>query len=206
MFNPIFKDNVQGRKHPQSCAFAEPGLRSNGWSEHSGQVTHICVGNLTIIGSGNGLSTGRRKAIIWAPDGILSIAPVGTKRSKVLSAKWRPLCLSRNVLIRHVTNNIIFTHISYICCYNFHLQHRLAWLACVILNETEAPCLLTTITLVTIQLQFVGQSHQQTFDRISCSIELRLFISFFMWTQFWTNVSSHTTANAHNFCCDSSIL
>ena len=26
MFNPIFKENVQERKHPGSCAFAEPAL------------------------------------------------------------------------------------------------------------------------------------------------------------------------------------
>ena len=26
MFNPIFKENVQGRKHAGSCAFAEPEL------------------------------------------------------------------------------------------------------------------------------------------------------------------------------------
>ena len=26
MFNPIFKENVQGQKHPGSCAFAEPEL------------------------------------------------------------------------------------------------------------------------------------------------------------------------------------
>ena len=26
MFNPVFKENVQGRKHPGSCAFAEPEL------------------------------------------------------------------------------------------------------------------------------------------------------------------------------------
>ena len=26
MFNPIFKENFQGRKHPGSCAFAEPDL------------------------------------------------------------------------------------------------------------------------------------------------------------------------------------
>ena len=26
MFNPIFKKNVQGQKHPRSCAFAEPEL------------------------------------------------------------------------------------------------------------------------------------------------------------------------------------
>ena len=30
-----------------------------------GRMTHICVGNLTIIGSDNGLSPGRHQAIIW---------------------------------------------------------------------------------------------------------------------------------------------
>ena len=32
---------------------------------HWGRVTHICVSKLTIIGSDNGLSPGRRGAIIW---------------------------------------------------------------------------------------------------------------------------------------------
>ena len=32
---------------------------------HWGPVTHIYVGNLTIIGSDNGLSPGRLEAIIW---------------------------------------------------------------------------------------------------------------------------------------------
>ena len=26
MFNPLFKENVQGKKHPGNCAFAEPEL------------------------------------------------------------------------------------------------------------------------------------------------------------------------------------
>ena len=34
-------------------------------------MTHICVGDLTIIGSENGLAPGRRQAIIWTSDGIL---------------------------------------------------------------------------------------------------------------------------------------
>ena len=42
---------------------------------HRGRVTHICVGNLTIIGSDNGLSPGRRQAIIWTNAGILLIGP-----------------------------------------------------------------------------------------------------------------------------------
>ena len=45
---------------------------------HWGRVTHICVGNLAIIVSDNGLSPGRRQAIIWTNAGILLIGPLGT--------------------------------------------------------------------------------------------------------------------------------
>ena len=81
---------------------------------HWGRVTHICVGNLTIIGPDNGLSPGRRQAIIWTNPGILLIGPWGTNFSEILigihtfsfkkihlrmsSAKWRPFCLGLNVL------------------------------------------------------------------------------------------------------------
>ena len=81
---------------------------------HWGRVTHLCVGELTIIGSDNGLSPGRRQAIIWTNAGILLIGPWGTKFSKILigihtfsfkkihlkmsSVKWRPFCLGLNVL------------------------------------------------------------------------------------------------------------
>ena len=81
---------------------------------HWGRATHICIGNLTIISSDNGLLPGRRQAIIWTNAGILLIRPLGTNfneilieiltfsfmkmRLKVLSAKWRPFCLGLNVL------------------------------------------------------------------------------------------------------------
>ena len=45
---------------------------------HWGRVTHICVSKQTSIGSDNGLSPGRRQAIIWANAGILLIGPLGT--------------------------------------------------------------------------------------------------------------------------------
>ena len=35
-------------------------------------MTHICVSKLIIIGSDNGLSHGRRQAIIWSNAGIYS--------------------------------------------------------------------------------------------------------------------------------------
>ena len=80
-------------------------------------MTHICVGKLTTIGSDNGLSPGRRQAIIWTNAGLLLIGPLGTNFSEILieiltfsfnklhlkvsSAKWRPFCLGLNVLIMY---------------------------------------------------------------------------------------------------------
>ena len=46
---------------------------------HWGRVTHICVSKITIIGSDNGLSPGRRQAIIWTNVGILLIGPLANK-------------------------------------------------------------------------------------------------------------------------------
>ena len=44
---------------------------------HLNRVTHICVSKLTIIGSDNGLSPGRRQAIIWTNVGILFLHQLG---------------------------------------------------------------------------------------------------------------------------------
>ena len=49
-----------------------------------GRVTHICLSKLTTIGSDNGLSPGRRQAIIWTNAGILSIRTLGTNFSEIL--------------------------------------------------------------------------------------------------------------------------
>ena len=81
---------------------------------HWGRVTHICVKDLTTIGSDNGLSPGRRQAIIWTNAWILLIGPLGTIFSEILIefhsfsfkkmylkmsfAKWRLFHLGLNVL------------------------------------------------------------------------------------------------------------
>ena len=81
---------------------------------HWGQVTHICVSELTISGSDNGLSPGRRQAIIWNNAGLLLIEPLGTNVSEISigiqtftfkkmhlnmsSAKWRLFPLGLNEL------------------------------------------------------------------------------------------------------------
>ena len=51
---------------------------------HWGRVTHICVGELTVIGSDNGLSPEWRQAIIWTNSGIMLIGPLGTNFSEIL--------------------------------------------------------------------------------------------------------------------------
>ena len=82
---------------------------------HWGRLIHICVGELTIIVSDNGLSPGRRQAITWTNVGILLIGPLGTNFSeisieihtfafkqihlKMSSGKWRPFCRGLNVLM-----------------------------------------------------------------------------------------------------------
>ena len=44
---------------------------------HWGRVTHICVGDLTIIGSDNGLTPGQHQSTIWTNAGILLIRTLG---------------------------------------------------------------------------------------------------------------------------------
>ena len=104
---------------------------------HWGRVTHICFGKLTIIASDNGLSPGRRQAIIWTNAGILLIETLGTNFSeisieiytfsfkkmhlKMSSGKWRPSCLGLNVLINVRTQHSI-TSIS--CAILFLLLYR----------------------------------------------------------------------------------
>ena len=75
---------------------------------------HIYVSKLTITDSGNGLSPGWHQAIIWSNGGLLLIGLLGTNlieilieintfsfrkmHLKMLSGKWRPFCLTLNVL------------------------------------------------------------------------------------------------------------
>ena len=81
---------------------------------HWDRETLIYVSNRSIIVSNNGLSPGRRQAIIWSNAGILIIGPLGTNFSEILaeitkfsfkkmylkvsSAKCRPFCFGLNVL------------------------------------------------------------------------------------------------------------
>ena len=62
---------------PDICCF-------DGMLTHWIQVTHICINNLTIDGSDNGLSPGWHQTIVWTYAGILLIEPCGTNFSEIV--------------------------------------------------------------------------------------------------------------------------
>ena len=128
---------------------------------HWGRVTQwrVCVSKLTIIGSDNGLSPGRRLAIIWTRAGILLIGTLGTNFREMLSgihtfsfkkmhlktssAKRRPFCLGLNVLIGHWGINIINMQ-----RFSFDKMSTKQWSFCYYLNVLKE-------SLWVVQCEFV---------------------------------------------------
>ena len=93
---------------------------------HWGRMRHICVGKTTIIGSDNGLSPGRRQAIIWTNAGILLIGTLGTHFSEILSeihtfsfsrnSIWNVVCEIAAILFKSQCVNTVYFNI-YDECY-----------------------------------------------------------------------------------------
>ena len=107
-----------------------------------GRVTHICISNLAIIGSDNGLWPGLCQAIIWTNGVISIIGPLGTSFNeiwikihgfsftKMSSGKWRPYCLGLNVLTK-CPNYLILSLFHYFCipvCYFSATKQLKLWL------------------------------------------------------------------------------
>ena len=100
---------------------------------HWGRVTHIYVSKTLIIGSDNGLSPGRRQAIIWINAGILLIGLLGTNFTQILievytfsfkkmhlqmsSGIWRPFCLGLNELMQEAYCIIYWFHLLQVLTY-----------------------------------------------------------------------------------------
>ena len=73
----------------RNITFVQKNIRKkitfwNKYPTHWGQMIHIFVGKLTIIGSDNGLPSDWCQAIIWTNAGILLIGPLVTNFSGIL--------------------------------------------------------------------------------------------------------------------------
>ena len=108
------------------------------------RVTHIFVGNLTIICSDNGLSPGQPQAIIWTNARILLFWPLGTNFNEMLieihtfsfkkmylkmSAKWRPSCLGLSELKKETWAISMKTKM---CTFLFWMEHCGIWNRCIL--------------------------------------------------------------------------
>ena len=107
-----------------------------------GRVTHICVSNLTTIGSDNGLSPCWRQAIIWTNAGtnfseiLIKIHTFSFKQMhlKMLSGKWQTFCLGLNVL-----------------------KHFNVLGPCPLRHSLEScPCMAGDQSMLTLDIQWVG--------------------------------------------------
>ena len=123
---------------------------------HCGQVTHICVGKLIIIGSDNGLPPDRRQAIIWTNAGLLSIGPsriyfsenlikmqqfsLKKMHVKMSSAKWRLSCLSHNVLNRWVAVSPVHGYALVNCIKIFIVFVKQTWWTLVLQSLDGSTC------------------------------------------------------------------
>ena len=145
-------------------------------------MTHICVRKLSTLGSDNGLSPGRRQAIIGTNAGILLIWPLGTNLSmlseilieirifsfkkmvlNVLSAKWWPFCLGLNV------NVIIFCETGHIHCI-FGQQNMYWWTICTCTFPNGYGLITTQKWLKTQHFFFFGSCRRQPYTTKSLLI------------------------------------
>ena len=141
-------------------------------------MTHICVSKLTIIASDNGLSPGRRQAIIWTNAGILSIGTVATNFNEILSeihtfsfkkmyfkissAKWRPFCLGLNVLMSLSLGCMVQP-----TRYRGHYRHYSITIADALASCGPSP---SSAMLLTIYYERLLDFHVKNFDNATLSI------------------------------------
>ena len=133
--------------HSDFTSYINHCVRHISWClSHWGRVTHICVSKLTIIGSDNGLSPGRRQAIIWTNAGILLIRPIETNFSEIL-LKIHTFSFKKSHLLRlyetntDVSNHTLIGKISYIS----GIQN-VVWKMAAILSRPQ--CVIGVTTLV----------------------------------------------------------
>ena len=183
---------------------------------HWGRVTHICVSELIILGSDNGLSPGWRQAIIWSNAGILSIGTLGTNfseilieiltfsfknmRLKVSSGKWRPSCLGLNVLNLYAGMACYDMYVIYVWHFVWY-SFDFSWHHGICIQHTGAR--LTKAYDVTIQrYRNLHAKIEDSKMHILRCMGSKFCVKFQRYPlKFHTKFSTHTTQNMHFMRC-----
>ena len=106
-----------------------PGVRNQtvlGWTllTHWGRVMYICVHNLAIIGSDNGLSPGQCQAIIGSNAAILLIRTLGTNFNEIIS-EIHTFSFQENSV-----ENVVCEMAAILClpqCVKHHVRYTAVW-------------------------------------------------------------------------------
>ena len=134
-----------------------------------GRMTHICISNLTIFGSDNGLSPGRRQAIIQTTAGILLIGPLGTNCIG-FEIKIHIFFLQENIFENFVWK--MTTMLSRSGCVNHHaialIQSLLFAIATIAIDDKPAKHMLSS-NLAKSRHKFMKRTLQQ-YGRALCKI------------------------------------
>ena len=167
---------------------------------HWGRVTHICVSELTIIGSDNGLSPGRRQAIIWTNDGILLIRPLRTNFSNFFFR-------NSNIFIQqNALENVVCEMASILSrpqCVKIFTLYRFDWQWSAIRYEWEYYEMRSGFVRM-----YTGEHNQARFDTRwhPCLIDGFLYIfnvsNFwkFLWYRFLNNLCMDNQYRSHTKC------
>ena len=172
---------------------------------HWGRVTHICVSDLTSIGSDNGLSPGRHQAIIRTNAGILLIGTLGTNfceilseihtfsfkkiHLKMLSGKYRPFCLGLNVL--NINNKVLLKRCWW---WRHYLQTSKIWCTFVgnkIVDHSDVVGASTAPTIYDLTPGFNGLGEDnckmrwETFKFLDLVSYIRRLMAFFRMVWVW---------------------
>ena len=135
-----------------------------------GRVTHICVSKLTTIGSDNGLSPGRRQAIIWANAEILLIGPLGINFNEIL------------IKINRVSFNKMYLKMSSAkwCLFRLGLNELITTINCI-------PHMLPVYQSHVLHCSLPLQYHPAYFIIIYCDF---VYSSLYTWTLKWKKILS----------------
>ena len=119
----------------QNCQFP---CRNSKWYDcltHWCQVTHICVCNLIIIGSDNGLSPGQHQTIIWTNVGILLIGPFSNEPLWFFYLNWS-IFIKENAF-----ESVVWAMATYFAQPQ-HINMQNLWyrLMIISLSNAEKPC------------------------------------------------------------------
>ena len=146
---------------------------------------HVCVCELTIIGSDNGLSPGQRQAIIWTNAGILSIlTSIPGLHTRILQSAHSPHVLLMNVVATPVFPQRPVRPIRCTKRWRWNINNNIS-LVSTIAAVAENPFLCFNLLVQAMKRQFLLQ----------CIFQIKIISE----TQVWNNANLYMNIDIYRY-------